>query len=85
VKMTIKKHRLLGLFTPLIALATHAQESNKWLFDFTLYGMAAGMSGQTTVKGLNANVDVGFDDVLEHLLFGAMGRKTNHCKPTSAR
>jgi hypothetical protein len=48
-------------------------ETNLWSFELSLYGVAAGMSGDVTVKGIPAEVDVGFDNVLENLKFGAMG------------
>lgn len=51
----------------------HAQ-TNEWSFDLTLYGVAAAMDGDVTVRGVSADLDVGFDDVLENLEFGAMGR-----------
>jgi hypothetical protein len=48
-------------------------QTNLWTFDASLYGVAAGMSGDVTIKGITADVDVGFDKVLENLKFGAMG------------
>jgi hypothetical protein len=50
-----------------------ADETNQWGFDVSLYGLAAGMSGDITVKGIPADVDVSFGDVLQDLKFGAMG------------
>jgi hypothetical protein len=52
-----------------------AQEAatNKWTFDFSLYGVAAGMSGDITAKGIPADIDVGFDKIWDNLEFGAMG------------
>lgn len=47
---------------------------NKWSFDATLYGLAAGMSGDVGLGRVDADVDVGFDDVLDNLEFGAMGK-----------
>ena len=68
---------LLSTLTLALGLASvgplHAQDDKKWAVDMSLYGVAAGMSGQATVKGFNSDVDVGFDKVLEHLKFGAMG------------
>ena len=52
--------------------ATSAQ-TNLWTVDVSLYGLAAGMSGDVTVKGVNADVDVGFDKIWDNLKFGAMG------------
>jgi hypothetical protein len=63
----------IGLTASLIPLAVSAVETNHWSCDVSLYGLAAGMSGNATVKGVNANVDVGFDKILENLKFGAMG------------
>jgi hypothetical protein len=48
-------------------------ETSPWTFDASLYGLAAGMSGNVVVKGIPANVNVGFDEVWNHLKFGAMG------------
>jgi hypothetical protein len=71
--MNTKNLFAVGLITGLIPLVAVAEETNHWFCDFTLYGLAAGMSGNATVKGVNANVDVGFDKILDHLKFGAMG------------
>jgi hypothetical protein len=48
-------------------------QNSPWSLDVSLYGLGAGMSGNATVKGINTDVDVGFDKVLDHLQFGAMG------------
>ena len=56
------------------ATASVAAETNLWTFDVTLYGLAAGMSGDVTVRGISADLDVGFDTVMENLEFGAMGK-----------
>jgi hypothetical protein len=39
----------------------------------SLYGMLAGMSGDVGLGPVNANVDVGFDNIWDNLRFGAMG------------
>jgi len=71
--------RIFVLTAALLLLGTasisrlHAQ-TNAWSFDLTLYGVAAGMDGDVTVHGIPADLDVGFDDVLKNLEFGAMGR-----------
>jgi hypothetical protein len=49
-------------------------QDNKWTFDVSLYGMAAGMTGDIGVGPANADVDVGFDEIWENLEFGAMGK-----------
>jgi hypothetical protein len=57
----------------LVPTALHAQEANKWTFDFSLYGVAASMSGDIAVGPVDANLDVGFDKIWDNLEFAAMG------------
>ena len=59
--------------TALLPTALRAEENSKWTFDASLYGLAAGMSGNVAVKGVPADVDVGFDKIWDNLKFGAMG------------
>jgi hypothetical protein len=47
---------------------------DKWTFDVSLYGLAAGMSGDVAARGIRADLDLGFDDILDNLDFGAMGK-----------
>src|SRR5512137_3013150 len=57
-----------------LASASRAEETNKWTFDVTLYGLAASMSGDAMVKGIPVNdVDIGFDKIWENLNLAAMG------------
>ncbi len=58
----------------LAALATQANETNKWTFDVSLYGLAVGMSGDISVGPVNADINAGFDKIWDNLEFGAMGR-----------
>ncbi len=51
-----------------------ADETNKWTCDVSLYGFAAGMSGDVAVKGIPADLNVGFDEVWENLEFTLMGK-----------
>lgn len=44
-----------------------------WQYEATLYGYATGIDGDAGVRSVDADVDVGFDDILENLDFGAMG------------
>lgn len=44
-----------------------------WQYELTLYGFAAGFDGDVGIRSVDAEVDVGFDDILENLDFGAMG------------
>jgi hypothetical protein len=70
------KHKLLfglTLAAALLPSALRAGENNQWTFDASLYGLAAGMSGNVAVKGIPADVDVGFDKIWDNLKFGAMG------------
>ena len=63
----------LALAGTLVVPALRAEEPNKWTFDVTLYGLAASMSGNAAVKGIDAPVDIGFDKIWDNLNFGAMG------------
>ena len=56
-----------------IAPALRAEETNHWTFDVSLYGLAVGMSGNAVVKGVPADVDVGFDKIWDNLNFAGMG------------
>jgi hypothetical protein len=70
------KHKILfalALASSLLPPALRAGETNKWAFDVSLYGLIAGMSGEAGIGPVNANLDVGFDQILDHLRFGAMG------------
>ncbi|UCD53187.1 MAG: hypothetical protein JSW27_11195 [Phycisphaerales bacterium] len=61
---------------PITVTPAGAQDepAKKWTFDVSLYGLAAGMSGDMTVRGVDADLDVGFDDIWDNLEFGAMGK-----------
>lgn len=48
------------------------QQSDKWTFRQTPYMIGAAMDGAATIAGQTATVDVGFDQILENLQFGAM-------------
>jgi hypothetical protein len=48
-------------------------QTSPWTFDVSLYGVAAGMSGDITARGIPADVNVSFGQVLDNLKFGAMG------------
>ena len=63
---------LLGTLL-LSSAAASAGEANPWTFDVSIYGLAAGMSGEVAKGPIKSDVDVGFDKVLEYLKFGAMG------------
>ena len=63
----------LCAFALLAPLTGSAAEPNEWSFDFSLYGLADGMSGEIGIGPVTADLDVGFDDLLDNLEFGAMG------------
>jgi hypothetical protein len=54
--------------------AACASETNKWTFDASLYGLAAGMSGDVSIGRVDAPVDFGFDKVWDNLEFAMMGK-----------
>ena len=71
------KHRLLftlALASALLPSALRAEENKLWTFDVSLYGLAAGMSGDVGIGLINAPVDFGFDKVWDNLEFAMMGK-----------
>lgn len=73
----MNKSRLLPVVaTVLVSTATvlgGEPNPNPWTLDVSLYGLAAGMSGDVTVRGFTSDLDVGFDKVWDNLEFCAMG------------
>jgi hypothetical protein len=70
------KHQLLialALAATLFPSVSLAEEEKKWTVETSIYMLAAGMSGDVTIKGVTTDLDVGFSDVMENLEFGAMG------------
>ena len=58
----------IGLSLGLIAQPVMASDSDSsWQFEFTPYLFAAGLNGTTGVRGISADVDAGFSDILENL------------------
>jgi hypothetical protein len=60
----------------LVAAPCHAAEENpapETYVDFSLYFLGAAMSGDVGVGTATADLNVGFDEILDHLEFGAMG------------
>lgn len=51
-----------------------APAAEGWQWEATLYMLGASLDGTTGVAPLVANVDIGFDEILDNLEFGAMGR-----------
>ena len=58
-----------GAWTP----ATAQVPSDEWEFVVSPYFLGAAMSGTTTVRGLEVDVDLSTSDILSNLQFGAMG------------
>lgn len=49
-----------------------AAAKDHWTHTVVLYGVGASMEGEAGVGNVTADVDVGFDDILDNLEFGAM-------------
>ena len=66
-----------GLVVGQTAVAQEAApeaDGGGWKWEGTAYLLGASMDGLTGVPPLFADVDIGFDDILDNLEFGAMGR-----------
>lgn len=53
--------------------APEGEDPDSWQFEFTPYIFAARLDGKVTVNRVNADVDMGFDDILDHLNSAFMG------------
>ena len=77
--MSHVKHAILtlALCAGAIALAAPAAaqsgSSDAWAVNVSPYMMGAAMGGTTTVRGLEADVDVSASDIFSNLQFGVMG------------
>lgn len=49
-----------------------AVAADEWRHTLVLYGVGASMDGESGIGTVEADVDVGFDDILDNLEFGAM-------------
>jgi hypothetical protein len=63
-----------GLSVSQAALSQDAAGADDWKWEATVYMLGASMDGTTGVGPLVADVDVAFDEILDNLEFGAMGR-----------
>jgi hypothetical protein len=65
---------VFGIAAVALTGSTAAAQSSSggWQFTIAPYMWAAGMDGAITVKGVEANVDVPFSDVISDLDFAAM-------------
>ena len=50
-----------------ITVQAAADEEERWRFITAPHVWAAGMEGDITVRGITADVDIGFDEILDHL------------------
>ena len=71
--MKNKALHFLALAICLSPVTSRSEDTDKWKFDVSIYGLAAGLSGDAAVKGVTADVDVGFDKIWDNLEIGAMG------------
>jgi len=55
------------------AARAEEEEKRKLTLDSSVYLLAAGMSGDVTIKGITTDLDVGFGDMMESLELGTMG------------
>ena len=55
------------------AFTAPAAEAEDWEYDLYLYGLGAGLEGSAGIGPVDADVNLGFSDILENLELGAMG------------
>jgi hypothetical protein len=58
---------------PVDVVHTANPQINDWRFVVAPYGWMTGISGETGVRDLSADIDMSFSDLLSHLKFAAMG------------
>jgi hypothetical protein len=58
-----------------------AAGSDDWRFEVTPYFLAAGLDGTVGIRGVEADVDASFSDILDNLDAGFMGMFTAHKGP----
>jgi len=59
---------------PVLAQSAAAAPDDGWSWEATIYMLGASLDGTTGVTPLTADIDVSFDEILDNLEFGAMGR-----------
>ncbi|MCC6297047.1 MAG: hypothetical protein IT469_10105 [Pseudomonadales bacterium] len=57
----------------LLACAPALAADEEWQHTVVLFGIGASIDGKAGIGSVSADVDVGFDDILDNLEFGAMG------------
>lgn len=68
---TYKLTIMAGLAIAITLIAPPARAED-WEYDLVIYGLAASMDGTAGVGALDADVDVGFSDILDNLEAGGM-------------
>lgn len=76
--MRSTRGRAAGLVAAVVALvATGARAADaaddRWQFELTPYLFASGLYGTTGARGVSADIEMGFDDILDQLEAGLMG------------
>lgn len=73
-KSTFISFLVAGLVSILSPSATAAEpKANDWTYDASIYGLAAGMSGDVSIGPITADVNLSFDKILDNLEMAAMG------------
>ena len=75
MKPTLKL-ALLALAASTLAPTSVSGQTNHWRFDASMNLFLAGLSGDVTARGIPAELDLSFGDIVENLEFGAAGRFT---------
>jgi hypothetical protein len=66
----------VGLFLPALLMSSpafSADEEMGWKHEVVVYGYGTSIEGDVGIRNISVPVDVGFDDILDNLKFGAMG------------
>lgn len=70
MRISLWRHVTAGLLTGV--LWGNAAAAEEWQHTVALYGIGASIDGEAGIGDVTADVDVGFDDILDNLEFGAM-------------
>src|SRR4051794_246500 len=76
--MRDKLFLLASSFLLPVACGQSPPADKDWSAELSMYMVAPGMSGDATVHGMNADVNVSFGDIWRNLQFGGMARPTIH-------
>jgi opacity protein-like surface antigen len=70
---TFKSLAVAGLLACSSLVSVAADQAGDWYYDLSIYGLAAGMSGDITIGSVTADANLPFDTILENLELAAMG------------